>query len=491
MLGSRLARGGMAEIYLATALGPEGFAKPVVLKRLHPHLAERPELVSMFLDEARLAAQLHHPNIVQIYDLGREGADHFLCMEYLAGEDLASIVGQANALGTPLPWEVVAKIASGAADGLHFAHRFRGLNGDDIEVVHGDVTPSNLVVTYVGEVKVVDFGIARTAGAIEKALPGVIKGKLSYLAPEQLSGGPIDRRADVFALGVVMHELLTGARLFKRETDAATVEALTRGKIPDPRDLRADVPSKLAAAVMKALKRDPAKRFQSAEELRRSLDACLGSAPYLPATAHLSTFLTALFGEEHAHARQALLRDPTGTGTSPLPGVTSARRTPVAPAVPLVPEGNLRSRKGFVRVVGEVPAALMRAGASVVAVPASVAAFALRWTPRRLAVIFALAFLAGVTTRDLRDWFEPHRPVGVEGPLPLPPSAIASPEALHLNEPPGARPLDLLGEQAGGARIVEEPTLIFHRPPRLRKSVAAASPPAPRRSASKSRRSTR
>ncbi len=394
----------MAELYVAAALGPEGFKKPVVIKRLLPHLAERPELVDMFLDEARLAAQLQHPNIVQIFDLGREGEDFFLCMEHLQGEDLAAIIQKANASGAPIPVEIVAQISGCVADGQQYAHHHSGPDGEPRSVLHGDISPSNVMITFVGEVKLVDFGIARAADALpDGASP--LNGKLGYLAPEQLRGARGTPRAEVFSLGVVMHELLTGRRLFHRDSPEATRSALLDQPIPDPRTLRADVPAALAEIVMAALAREPERRIGSAAALRERLEEFLASRQHLATSAGLSSWLTQLFGPEHiSRARPPLPLEPTGPVTNVLePSETSSKK----PLVPLVAVP-ARSRSGaFVRVVGEVPAALVKAGASVVAVPAQLAAFAMRWTRPRIVAAAALVALVGfgigLAARELRE----------------------------------------------------------------------------------------
>ncbi len=395
---SRLARGGMAEIFLATAHGPEGFSKAVVLKRLLPHLAERPEIVSMFLDEARLAAGLNHPHVVQIYDLGEEGGDHYLAMEYLAGRDLSAVLVRSVEKRLPLAPELVAQIAAGVAEGLHFAHEHRAPDGTPREIIHGDISPSNVVLTFVGQVKIVDFGIARAAGAVQAAFPGAIPGKLAYMPPEKVSRGVFDRRGDVFALGVVMHELLAGARLFRRDSEQATAQAVLAGEVRSPSALRPDVPESLSSIVLKALAPDPTQRFQTALELRRALEGWFAERSYVPSGARISEALKSLFGEESA--RRALagpLPEPTATATAAEPPPAPVG-LPLA-AVPLVAEQRQRGRgRVIVRVVGEVPAALMKAGQELVAVPVHVLRSALRWRSPRVvaaALLFGLAGLAG------------------------------------------------------------------------------------------------
>ncbi|MBI3181824.1 MAG: serine/threonine protein kinase [Myxococcales bacterium] len=410
LLGSRIARGGMAEIYLATAQGPQGFSKPVVIKRLHPHLAQREELVSLFLSEARVAAQLHHPHIVQIFDLGTQGGAYYICMEHLDGEDLASIVCRANEQGRKVPVDVAAKIGMAIADGLHHAHTLRHPSRVLRSIVHGDISPSNVVVTFLGEVKIVDFGIARAAGEIERVLPGVLKGKLSYSAPEQIAGGKSDPRADIFALGVVLHELATGERLFRRYTELGTMRALLDEPIPHPRTVRAELPDAFGSVIMRALERDRRLRFQSAEEMRVALTTFLASRPYAATRPQLAEFLRSIFGDAHLEARAATLREHSSTLVLPERAEPKAVQPAAVPLVAELPAGRSDrgwGRNGLVRVAGEVPAALLRAGFTMVAVPATVAAFALKWTRRRLtlaALAFgAAAFGLGLAAREIKE----------------------------------------------------------------------------------------
>jgi len=392
-LGPCIARGGMAQIHGAVARGPGGFARQVAVKRLHPHLAGRPELVAMFLDEARLAALLAHPHIVQVLDLGRDGDDYFLCMEYLAGEDLRAVLDRGRATGRPVPPGIVAYVGRCVADALDFAHALRGPDGRALPVVHGDVSPSNVVVTFLGEVKLVDFGVARTAGARRAEAAGTP----SYQAPEQREGRQVDGRADLYSLGAVLHELLTGEKLFPR--------GAPRGRVPDPRELRPETPGPLARAVLRALEPEAARRFRTGQELREALDAALAQLPPPPpGRAACGAFLRGLFGEREAQARLGPVREPTRTGTEPLAG----GGPPAAhDAIPLHPVGIAGLPGGLVRVAAEVPAALLRAGETLVAVPAGVASFALEWTRGRLVrlviAVSAAAFLCGLAVRELHE----------------------------------------------------------------------------------------
>jgi serine/threonine protein kinase len=293
-----IARGGMAELYLAIQRGPQGFEKVLVLKCVLPELCQVHEFVEMFLDEARLAAHLDHSNVVRVYDFGEVDGRYFLAMEYLPGEDLASVIQMARRAQKQLPVETVADIAIGAAMGLHFAHELCDARGRPLHIVHRDVSPSNIIVTYHGVVKLVDFGIARAESNVQKTTAGMLKGKFAYVSPEQASGGDVDRRSDVFALGTVVHELLTGARLFKRESDLATLRAVEEAEIEPPSKARPDVPALLDDIVLRSLSRDSKERYQTAAELADDLSALLVTQGYVRSERRLGDFIGGLFGEQ-------------------------------------------------------------------------------------------------------------------------------------------------------------------------------------------------
>ncbi|MBL9039185.1 MAG: serine/threonine protein kinase, partial [Archangium sp.] len=215
----KLAEGGMAEIFLAKQLGVEGFEKNVVVKRMLAHLSGRPDFVTMFLDEARLAASLSHPNIVQILDLGFEAGCYFIAMEYLAGEDMSAIIRTCASRRSLVPLPIALRIVADAARGLHFAHTVTDANGRPMNIVHRDVSPSNVFVTYTGQVKVLDFGIARAESRVSTTKAGVVKGKYQYMSPEQAAALPVDGRSDVYSLGVCLYEAVTNTRPFARDTD--------------------------------------------------------------------------------------------------------------------------------------------------------------------------------------------------------------------------------------------------------------------------------
>ncbi|HEY8211765.1 MAG TPA: serine/threonine-protein kinase [Myxococcaceae bacterium] len=303
-----LGMGGMAELFLGLQAGLEGFVKVVVLKRLLPQLAASEEVVGMFLDEARMAARLDHPNIVHIYDLGSTDGQFFISMEYLPGEDLSRIIPVSRRERRPINPDLAASVVASAADGLHFAHQLADENGRLLGLVHRDVNPSNIIVTYHGQVKLVDFGIAKAtvnAGGTQK---GMIKGKPGYIAPEQATGSPADARSDVFCLGIVLWEMLAQRKLFMRETEAATLMAILNDPAPSLRTLRPDVELILDQIVQKALAKDPKTRYQSAGELRDALEGWFKGRSGRPSARDIGAWLTQLFGEERAKAKTQIAR---------------------------------------------------------------------------------------------------------------------------------------------------------------------------------------
>lgn len=294
----RIAVGGMAEIFLARQAGLEGFEKTIVIKRIRPHLSKQPNFVKMFLNEAKLAAQLNHPNIVQIYDLGKIGESYFIAMEYIFGRDMRRIIPKADALGIPFPMVYALKIASSVCEGLYYAHARTDLYGNALNIVHRDVTPENIFVSFDGTVKVLDFGIAKAANQIEQTRAGEIKGKLSYMSPEQCMGKQLDNRSDIFSLGVVLYEWLTGFKLFTGDSEVAILKSITEGKIYAPSYFKADIPEGVEAILMKALEKDREKRYQTAWEMQYDLDQFLSQYEFTPSNIHLSNFLKQLFNDE-------------------------------------------------------------------------------------------------------------------------------------------------------------------------------------------------
>jgi serine/threonine-protein kinase len=267
-----IGRGGMAEVFLARQEGIGGFEKLVALKRIYPHLLHDESFIEMFLAEARIAASLQHPKIVQILDIESDDDGFFIVMEYLAGESLGYIFETLSEEGDRVPPEMVCRIGSDVATGLQIAHDASDAEGQPRPVVHRDVTPSNILVTFAGDVKVLDFGVAKAIKRKATTDKGVMKGKTSYLSPEIIAGDPIDARADIFQLGIVVHEMLTGKQLFRGDTVPDVIQAITESEIPLPSSVVPGLPDELDQVVLKALSRNPSERYQTAEDFAQALD---------------------------------------------------------------------------------------------------------------------------------------------------------------------------------------------------------------------------
>jgi serine/threonine protein kinase len=266
----RLGRGGMATVNRAEMRGLAGFRKPVALKRLHKHIADDPKMVDMFVHEARLASHLHHPNIAQTYDLGKVDKTYFIAMEYVPGPTLTQILKQSAVAAGPVPVPIALSILAQICEALDYAHNLCDDRGKPLGIIHRDVSPANIIVSTTGVVKLIDFGIAK-ASTSDKTKSGMVKGKFAYMAPEYVSGGQLDLRADLFGLGVIAHELLTGRRLFHARTDFDTIVMLREMPIQPPSRWNPDVPRDLDDIVLTALQRDPALRWQSAPAMRTAI----------------------------------------------------------------------------------------------------------------------------------------------------------------------------------------------------------------------------
>jgi eukaryotic-like serine/threonine-protein kinase len=263
--------GSMASVYLALMHGPGGFQKWAAIKLLHPHLAEDDQFVDMFLDEGRIAAGIQHENVAQVFDMGRDGATYWIAMEYLHGEPLREVMLRADERRLRISPELAATICADAAEGLHAAHELRGKNGQLLGLIHRDVTPHNLFLTYDGHTKLIDFGIAKAADRLASTQPGTLKGRLAYMSPEQVRGAEVDRTTDIFTLGIVLWELTTNQRLFHMDTHFDTLEKVRVCEVPPPSSIVAGYPLGLESIVMRALAKRRQDRFQTALELSDTL----------------------------------------------------------------------------------------------------------------------------------------------------------------------------------------------------------------------------
>lgn len=307
-LAFELASGGMATVYLACLEGAAGVDKVVAVKRIHPHLAKDEEYVQMFLDEARLASQIHHTNVCSVTDFGQVDGAYFLVMEYLTGVPLNRLIAMMAREREEVPrrWvPIVSKLVRDAAEGLHAAHELTAPDGSLLGVVHRDVSPHNLFVGFDGQLRVIDFGVAKAAGKLHQTSTGQAKGKVAYMAPEQVQHGQVDRRSDIWALGVVLWESLTLRRLFRRPSPGETVYAVMQDSVADPRTYRPEVPKQIAEAVSQALDRDPEKRTKDARTFATALAQSWTNTDEATVTAaEVGDLLRELFPGEEAKQKQ-------------------------------------------------------------------------------------------------------------------------------------------------------------------------------------------
>jgi serine/threonine protein kinase len=322
----RLAGGGMGEVYLARQKGPDGFEKLLVVKTLLQHLSEDEELILMFKDEARVTARLIHPNICQVFEFDQADGVYYMAMEYLRGHDLRRLWRECERQGKPLPPELVCRIIADAAAGLDFAHALRDPSGKPYGIVHRDVSPQNIFVTFEGAVKVIDFGVAKAAGRAQHTRTGALKGKCSYMSPEQAAGQPVDNRSDIFALGIVLHELLSGQRLFKGDSDLETLARVEACVVPPL------VPKELDAIAAKALAKNPDDRFRAAQELRLALEDWLTQNRMRASQAHLAEFLKSIPVERRREAASSSF-EPTRNNRTPSTGTKESKRHWIAAGV--------------------------------------------------------------------------------------------------------------------------------------------------------------
>jgi eukaryotic-like serine/threonine-protein kinase len=329
-LFASLGRGGMADVYLAVAHGPMGFNKLAVVKRLRSSLSDEPSFLNMFLDEARLAARLNHPNVVHTYEVGEHDGSYFIAMEFLEGQSLNKIIREASRTGVEVPVGVATRIVSDALLGLHHAHELRDYDGRPLEIIHRDISPHNVFVTYEGVVKLVDFGIAKAALSSTQTEVGVLKGKVAYMSPEQAMGSAIDRRADVFSMGIVLWELLTRKRLMTGDSAAATLNRLLNTPVPRVSAALPSVDPDLDAIVAKALEKDPARRYQTALEMREALEAWTVSSGRVARPEAVGQKVSQMFAAVREQVRmqiQAYMAAMASSQPTPEFGLTSLRRS--------------------------------------------------------------------------------------------------------------------------------------------------------------------
>jgi serine/threonine-protein kinase len=305
----KLAVGGMAELFLALQRSVAGFEKLIVVKRVLPHLAKDQAFVELLLAEARIAATLNHPNVAHIYDVGEVDGQFYIAMEHIHGEDLRSIVRQMKKVGvTAFPLEHTLAIVLGCCAGLAYAHEKRDLDGEPMNIVHRDVSPQNILITFTGDVKLVDFGIAKASrsSTTEDGETGQIKGKVPYMSPEQAQGLPLDARSDIFSLGIILFELCTGKRLFRGANEVETLRMIVEGEYPRPRSLNPNLHPRLEEIILRSLEKDPNRRYQSARDMQSDLEDYIREAQLKVSSLSLANWMQKLFEEKLAQQREML-----------------------------------------------------------------------------------------------------------------------------------------------------------------------------------------
>ena len=373
-LHGEIAAGGMATVHFGRLAGEGGFSRIVAIKCMHKHLAEDPEFRAMFLDEARLAARIRHPNVVSTIDIGSSEEGMFLVMEYVAGESLAALMRACARKQEGIPTSVTIRVLIDALYGLHAAHIATDDAGKPLSIVHRDVSPQNILVATDGHARVLDFGIAKAAGRSHTTRDGQLKGKFRYMAPEQVRDGPVNARTDVYAASVVLWELLTAQSLFRGSNDAAIVAKVLEGVVPAPSKLAPALAPELDAIVLRGLAREPADRFESAEQMAEALEGLSQSTT----AKQVSVWVTHVAGEvlraraeqiariEAAPSASGIVVAPAAAGpvTSTrtldveLPDAETAVRPPAAPAPDVVPEGKGAGR-ALAIVAGTVAASIL------------------------------------------------------------------------------------------------------------------------------------
>jgi serine/threonine protein kinase len=346
-LVGEIASGGMATVYLARLGGVGGFQRFVAMKRLHPHLQGEKEFVEMFLDEARLSAGIHHPNVVAILEVGASPVGYYLVMEYVEGDTLARLLARAASNSQRIPTQIALRMVLDALAGLHAAHELKDDQGELVHLVHRDVSPQNVLVGVDGIARITDFGVARASSRLTATRVGQLKGKLAYMAPEQAQGDPIDRRADVFSAGVLIWETLASKRLFKAENEVATLQRVMNDPIPPLTRVAPHISREVASVVHRALDRDPTKRFQTAAEFADALEAAAGGRDGIADPRDVASFVKTTLGTEIEQQREAVRAwiarsEPSQVGVFAPPGAPSS----VSVAAMSIPEGSQSLSQG-------------------------------------------------------------------------------------------------------------------------------------------------
>jgi serine/threonine protein kinase len=348
LLLKKIGTGGMAELYLARQNGVRGFERVLAIKRILPHLTEDGDFIEMFINEAKLAAQITHPHVAQVYDFGAVDGVYYMAMEYVMGKSLSYVLSAGKKREYPIPFRHALYITAKIAAGLDHAYRGKTVGGEPLGIIHRDISPQNILVAYNGDVKLVDFGIAKAASSSTHTQTGIIKGKLSYLSPEQAWGKRVDHRSDLFSLGIVAHEMLTGERLFKGENEFVTLERVRAADVPPPSSVKPALPKEIDPVILKALAKDPEDRYPTGHAFQEALETIFHQLDPRPSPKDLSEYIHRLFekeiGQDVAEFKQvtALTKPPVApkpAALTPSP-VSKKSSIPEKSAPPQVTKGN-------------------------------------------------------------------------------------------------------------------------------------------------------
>lgn len=425
----KIAAGGMAEVWKARMRGVEGFQKTVAIKKILSHMTDNSEFVGMFIDEAKLAAQLSHPNIVHIYDLGKIGRDYYIAMEFVDGKDLRSLMNAGRRKGVRMPLGLALFIAARLASALDYAHRKRDFEDQDMGLVHRDVSPQNVLLSLEGDVKLCDFGIAKAVSKAGQTQMGALKGKLQYMSPEQAWGRAVDARSDLFSLGAVLYEMLTGERLFTGDTEISVLESVRQGQIRSTRQTDPSIPVEVDEIVARALAYDPQSRFASAGEMKHRIESVLHSLGLSPDPTDLAAWVHRVLEEEPSSGDWSVPAYPSAAQAAPEPeAMTEPEEIYAVPEWPAPPEPEPPQEAVFAAVapVGEVhvgESAPRSRNLLYVVIAALVLGAILTWllVLRRPAANPAPAETPSPAVQA------PKRPVPVTAPAPTPAPAAAAP----------------------------------------------------------------
>ncbi len=462
-----IASGGMATVYLARLTGVGGFQRFVAMKRLHPHLAGEKEFVEMFLDEARLAAGIHHPNVVPILEVGASPVGYYLVMEYVEGDTLARLLARASTKGNRLPVPIVLRIMIDMLAGLHAAHELRDDHGAPVNLVHRDVSPQNVLVGADGIARITDFGVARAASRLTNTRVGQLKGKIAYMAPEQASGSPdLDRRADVFAAGIVIWEALSSKRLFKADNEAATLSRVMSEPIPDLSGLVPGISKELVLAINGALERDVDKRFTSCAQFADALEAAALKRDGIAQSRELAAYVREVMGHEIEQQRDAVRAwlarsEPSTVNAAPLPPGPLPSSS-VSAAAMSIPGGEERSKN----VTQPTLSAVMEAPRSRAPLVIGIAVL--------IALVGVGGFLVARTTG-----VQPQPMSAAPAPTPAPsalPSAVPAASAANAEPEPSAAPVEALALEPAKPSAVKARSAASAAPTPKATSTAAHQP---------------